>query len=253
MHSKPSATLYRMVMDEHVCPYGIQSKWLLERAGYRVDDRRLTSREETDAFKSAHGVETTPQIFIDGQRIGGHDALRRHLGKPVADPDATSYRPVLALFGMMALMAIAAAWVANGRLPSLLALEWFLSFSVCALAYLKLRDVERFSTMFLNYDLVARRWVPYAYLYPFAEALVGVLMTAHTGVWLAAPVALLIGSIGAVSVFKAVYVDHRELKCACVGGDSTVPLGFVSLSENLAMIAMALWMPLKPWLLSPPA
>jgi hypothetical protein len=49
-----------------------------------------------------------------------------------------------------------------------------------------------------------------------------------------------------VSVFKAVYIDKRALKCACVGGDSNVPLGFVSLSENLAMVAMGLWMILKP-------
>jgi len=60
--------------------------------------------------------------------------------------------------------------------------------------------------------------------------------------WLSVPVALFIGGIGAVSVFKAVYIDKRELKCACVGGDSNVPLGFLSLTENLMMIAMAIWM-----------
>jgi ABC-type enterobactin transport system permease subunit len=53
---------------------------------------------------------------------------------------------------------------------------------------------------------------------------------------------LLIGGVGAISVFKAVYVDKRELKCACVGDDSNVPLGFLSLTENLMMIAMAVWM-----------
>ena len=67
--------------------------------------------------------------------------------------------------------------------------------------------------------------------------------------WLSIPVALFIGTIGAVSVFKAVYVDKRELKCACVGGGSTVPLGFVSLTENLIMIGMGLWMPIRTWLL----
>lgn len=41
---------------------------------------------------------------------------------------------------------------------------------------------------------------------------------------------------------KAVYVDKREIKCACVGGDSNVPLGFVSLTENVMMVAMALLM-----------
>jgi len=56
---------------------------------------------------------------------------------------------------MMALMAFAAAWVANGQPVSILSAEWFVSFSMCGLAYLKLRDVESFSTMFLNYDLLA--------------------------------------------------------------------------------------------------
>ena len=63
--------------------------------------------------------------------------------------------------------------------------------------------------------------------------------------WLAIPTALFIGTIGAVSVFKAVYIDRRELRCACVGGDSNVPLGFISLTENLMMIAMAVWMMVK--------
>jgi hypothetical protein len=84
--------------------------------------------------------------------------------------------------------------------------------------------------------------VPYAYIYPFAEALAGILMIAGVLTWLAAPLALFIGGIGAVSVFKAVYIDKRELKCACVGGDSNVPLGAVSLLESLMMVAMAIAM-----------
>jgi hypothetical protein len=107
------------------------------------------------------------------------------------------------------------------------------------LALLKLQNIESFATMFLNYDLLAKRWVPYGYVYPFAEGLAGVLMVAGVLNWLSIPIALFIGAVGAVSVFKAVYLDHREVKCACVGGSSNVPLGFVSLTENLMMIAMA--------------
>jgi len=236
------AILYRMVMASHTCPYGLKAKDLLRRAGYAVDDRHLTSREETDAFKAEHGVETTPQVFIDGARIGGYDDLRRYLGKPVADPKATSYRPVAVLFALMALTAMAASFAASGSPFTLRAAEWFVAFSMVALAMLKLQNVESFSTMFLNYDLLAKRWVPYSYVYPYAEGLAGVLMAAGALTWLSVPVALFIGTIGAVSVFKAVYVDRRELKCACVGGSSNVPLGFVSLTENLMMIAMALWM-----------
>lgn len=235
------AELYRMVMPTHVCPYGLKARDLLRRAGYAVDDHPLTSRDETDAFKAAHGVATTPQIFIGGARIGGYDDLRRFLGKRVADPKATSYRPVLILFAVTALMALAASHAATGSAFTLRTGEWFIGFSMAVLALLKLQDVERFATMFLNYDLLAKRWVPYSYVYPFAEELAGVLMIAGVLPWLSAPIALFIGTIGAVSVVKAVYVDRRELKCACVGGASTVPLGFLSLTENLMMIAMAVW------------
>jgi len=74
-------------------------------------------------------------------------------------------------------------------------------------------------------------------------------MIAGALTWIAAPTALFIGLIGAVSVYKAVYIDKRDLKCACVGGDSNVPLGFVSLTENLMMVAMAVWMGTKAFAL----
>jgi hypothetical protein len=178
--------------------------------------------------------------------FGGHDDLRRYLGLKVADPKATTYQPVIALFSMTALMALAASFAVYGTPLTIRAGEWFIAFSMCILAMLKLQNVEKFATMFLNYDLLAKRWVPYSRIYPFAEGLAGVLMAAGALNWLSIPVALFIGSVGAASVFKAVYIDKRELKCACVGGDSNVPLGFVSLTENVMMVAMALWMLFGP-------
>lgn len=238
------ATLYRMVMPDHVCPYGLKSKALLESQGFEVDDRHLRTREATDAFQREHGVETTPQTWIGNRRIGGYDDLRRYFGQRVPSDDETSYRPVAAIFAAGLLMALAVSYVTGGDLWRIRTLEFFVAISMTLLAIQKLQDVESFSTMFLNYDLLARRWVRYGYLYPFGEALAGILMIAGVLIWIAAPVALFIGSVGAVSVFKAVYVDKRQLKCACVGGNSKVPLGFISLTENLMMILMGIWMPL---------
>jgi glutaredoxin len=231
-----------MVMDTHICPYGLKARWLLRRKGFAVDDHWLTTRAETHAFKAEHGVETTPQTFIDGRRIGGYDDLRRYFGLGVRDPKAVTYMPVVAIFAVTALMALAAGQAAFGTPLTWRTLAWFIAFSMCVLAIQKLRDVESFSSMFLGYDLLARRWVPYAYVYPFAEALAGILMIAGVLTWLAAPLALFIGGIGAASVFYAVYIQKRDIKCACVGGDSKVPLGFVSLTENLMMVAMGVWM-----------
>ena len=241
-HQDKTASLYRMVMPSHICPYGIKSRWLLKRHGYRVEDHWLQTREQTDAFKAKHGVKTTPQTFIDGQRIGGHDDLRRYLSLKVRDPNASSYVPVLATFAIAGLLTLAVNWLTVLPLLSSVTAERFIAIAMVLLAMLKLQDVDRFATMFLNYDLLARRLPPYGLLYPFLELGAGLLMLTRLLDWLSIPVALFIGGVGALSVFKAVYIDKRELKCACVGGSSTVPLGFVSLTENLMMIAMAVWM-----------
>lgn len=237
------ATLYRMVTDDHVCPFGIKARDLLEREGFELDDNYLETREETDRFKEKYDVATTPQVFIEGERIGGYDALREHLGKEaVQSEDETTYAPIVAIFSVTGLSALALSWHMHQELLHLDVIRLFVALSMCVLAIQKLRDLESFTNQFVTYDLLGRRVVRYAYVYPFAEAFAGVGMLTGTGTWLFAPVALFIGAIGAISVIKAVYVDKRELKCACVGGDSNVPLGAISLSENLGMVGMAVWM-----------
>ncbi|MCW4150753.1 glutaredoxin [Halomonas sp. 18H] len=241
----PIARVYRMKTAEHMCPFGLKTVDLLKRKGFEVDDHTLTSRDEIDAFKAQENVDTTPQVYIGDQRIGGYEELREHLGMSVPNAKDTTYRPVLAIFATALLIGLAISWAAQGSLITARMPEYAVATAMVLLGLQKLQDVESFSSMFLNYDLLAQRYVPYSYFYPYAETLAGLLMLAGALIWLAAPLALFVGTVGAVSVFKAVYIDKRELKCACVGGNSNVPLGFVSLTENLVMIAMGLWMPLR--------
>jgi len=185
------AIVYRMVTDEHICPFGLKTVDLLKRKGFEVEDNWLTNRAETDAFKDKHDVKTTPQTFIEGERIGGFDDLREHFGYETKDPDKKTYTPVLVVFAISALLASAASWATLGDIFTLRSVEWFIAFSMGMLAMLKLRDLDSFANMFL------------------------------------------------------VYIDKRDLKCACVGGGANVPLGFISLSENLAMMGMGIWMIVK--------
>jgi len=118
----------------------------------------------------------------------------------------------------------------------------FIGLSMIMLGLLKLQDLEAFVNGFLGYDLVAQRYVPYAFVYPFAEVLAGLLMISSLLPVISIPLMLFIGGVGGVSVFKAVYIDKRELKCACVGGGSNVPLGLVSFLENGFMFGAGIWM-----------
>ena len=76
-----TATLTRMVLPDHTCPFGVRAKAMLEEAGYDVEDHILSSREEVDAFEEERGIDTTPLVEIDGEVIGGSDDLERWLAK----------------------------------------------------------------------------------------------------------------------------------------------------------------------------
>ena len=95
-----TAVLYRMALPDHLCPSGQKARWLLTSKGYELDDRLFRTRAEVDAFKAEHGVSTTPQAWIEGERVGGYQDLRVKLTGH--DPKATTYRPVIYLFAVAA-------------------------------------------------------------------------------------------------------------------------------------------------------
>ena len=73
------ATLYRMVLVDHTCPYGVEAKEQLVAAGYDVEDCVLSTRDEVEYFKERNDVDTTPLIFIGDEPIGGMAELEGFL------------------------------------------------------------------------------------------------------------------------------------------------------------------------------
>lgn len=227
--------LYRMDLPDHPCPWGLRAVRLLQERQIPFEDHRLTSAQAVEAFKAAHGVATTPQVFAGDERIGGYSDLALRLGVRPESVDV-SYAPVGAVFLTAALMALALAAGLGG----------FMGLAICLLAMLKLMDVEAFAVSFRKYDLLSQRWRAWAGLYPGIELLIGIGILVQrqqpAAPQLIGGLALLLGALGMASVGKAVFVDHLALNCACVGGNSKTPLGVVSFAENLLMAAMGVVM-----------
>jgi glutaredoxin len=229
--SLDAVRLYRMDLPDHACPWGLRALRLLQERHIPFEDHRLTSTEEVEAFKLAHGVATTPQVFSGDERVGGYSDLAARLGiRP--ETDEISYAPVVAVFGTAGLIAGALSTGISG----------FMGLAICLLAMLKLMDVEAFAASFCKYDLLSKRWRDWGRLYPGMELLVGlgVLLPPQPVnlATLVGAVAVWLGVMGMVSVGKAVFIDRLALNCACVGGNSKTPLGVVSFAENLIMAAM---------------
>lgn len=234
--------LYRLDSPQHHCPHGERARQLLVERGIPFEDHRLGSQEEAERFKAAHRVSTTPQIYAGRERIGGASDLALRLG--VAEPEtpaggerARSYRPVLAVFAAAAL----AAWVLG------IGVAGFMGLAVTFLATLKLMDPPAFRAGFRRYDLLTARLPGYGRLYPWLELLVGLAILGRWGLVPLALLAIAIGLEGGLSVVRAVWIEKRDLDCACIGGNNRTPLGALSLLENVAMAAMGVAMLLPGW------
>lgn len=218
------------VYRKKLCPYGQHAVDLLRKQNIQFEDHLFANTNEEQAFKINHQVQTTPQIFIDGERVGGYSDLaqRLHVVPKTTSNKSTSYWPIASVFAVCLLMAIATQTELRG----------FMGFSLCMLACLKIMDLPAFIKGFAQYDLLAKKVPVYAKIYPLAELLVGLSLLAKQLPIVFGTIALVVGFIGAISVMKSVYLDKLKLHCACLGGNSKVPLGFVSLAENIAMIFM---------------
>jgi glutaredoxin len=233
--SLQNVRLYRLDLPGHACPWGLQALRLLQQQHIPFEDHPLRSEAEVAAFKAAHSVATTPQVFAGAVRIGGYADLAVRLG---VRPEAAtvSYAPVVAVFVTAALINLALAGGVSG----------FMGIAICLLAMLKLMDVPAFAASFRKYDQLSQRWHAWGHLYPGVELLVGLGVLLQPELPAAARLigatGLLLGAMGMVSVGKAVFVDKLALNCACVGGNARVPLGLVSFAENLLMGLMGVAM-----------
>ena len=219
--------VYRMSMPEHDCPWGIKAINLLNEQGIEFVDHKLTSKEAVEIFKARHDVATTPQIFFGEERVGGYTELAKYFDIKAESADY-SYAPVIAVFSTAGLITLAAS----------LGMTGLMGVSLSMLASLKLMDLDSFTESFAKYDLITKRVKPYGKFYPFAELFIGLGFLSGLAPLVTGIGSLLIGTSGAISVLKAVYVDKLALNCACVGGNTKTPLGIISFTENAIMAGM---------------
>jgi hypothetical protein len=139
---------------------------------------------------------------------------------------------LLALLAALAHQASHAAWNAGEVMHA------FMGFFLVEFSMFKFFDLEGFADGFQMYDLLAKPFRPYAYLYPFLELALGLAYLAHWNppvVYGATLALMLFGSAGVLLALR----KGLDLECACMGTVLKVPLSTVALAEDLGMAAMA--------------
>jgi Heavy metal binding domain len=170
---------------------------------------------------------------ICGMRL----VLRSSLKKKTA---FTTYRPLIVIIGLISLVTVLVSLndLKTGRFTLTGPMTYFMAGFFIVFSGFKLLDLRGFADGYSTYDLLARKWRAYGYIYPFLELGLGVLYLTQSNLyWVNVATILLMGFSG-LGVLESL-AKKRGFVCACLGTIIKVPLTTVTLIEDFGMVGMA--------------
>jgi hypothetical protein len=154
--------------------------------------------------------------------------------------DKTSYRPLGVVIGVI-LLASAALQFSNGAFNAMQFMQHVMGLFFLIFAMFKFFNLDGFADGFQMYDIIAKKFRPYAYAYPVIELTLGTLYLSNHLPLFTNIATIAIMAISAAGVFLSM-VQGNKFKCACLGTVLNVPLSTISLVENVGAGIMAVYM-----------
>lgn len=118
---------------------------------------------------------------------------------------------------------------------------YFLGFFSLTFGILKIINYKTYIESVLEYDFVAQRFKPYAYLFPIFEIIFGLLFIIHKEILYVEYFCILLFTLNIIVIANALE-KKRDYSCACMGGLFNLPLSYVSLLESLTMVVGSLYL-----------
>ncbi len=146
-----------------------------------------------------------------------------------------SYKPLIIVLVFCLLMALAPNYAYFNFYVIMYA---FMAYFFILLALFKFFDLDGFAEGFQTYDLVAKRFKAYGYIYPFIELFLGLGYLMQADLLLVNWITLIVMLVSGISVVKSL-LEGKKIKCVCLGTALNVPLSSISAIENFGMGAMA--------------
>jgi copper chaperone CopZ len=148
-----------------------------------------------------------------------------------------TYLPIFLIFGYITAITLIVQFVKGSFDPE----EWmrhFMAGFFLTFSFFKLLDVPAFAMSYRSYDIVAKQWPGYGYIYPFIEMALGIIFLIPslnlTGYW----AALIVMTVSIIGVIQSM-LRKSKFQCACLGAVFKLPLSKVTLFEDALMILMS--------------
>lgn len=186
--------------------------------------------------KATIGTLNNALSHLGNYQLHPYKAVTNH-SEPEAKSWLMTYKPLLLVVAYIITITLAieislSHFALNRWMQNFMA-GFFIVFS-----FFKILDIAGFASSYAMYDLLAKRYKPYAYIYPFIELGLGLAYILQLHMTVVYWITLIVMGFSTLGVLLAVS-KKQTIRCACLGTGFNLPMSTVTIVEDVVMVAMA--------------
>ena len=147
------------------------------------------------------------------------------------------YKPILLIFGYILCITLLIEYN-NGSFVWMRWMNHFMAAFFLVFSFFKLLNLKGFAESYAMYDIVAKKWRGWGYIYAFIELALGVAFLAGFNPMLTNAVTFIVMAVSIIGVLQSV-LNKRKIKCACLGDVFNLPMSTITIIEDALMIGMS--------------
>ena len=148
-----------------------------------------------------------------------------------------AYKPILLIFAYI----LAVTMLIQLNNSSFNWMQWmshFMAGFFLVFSFFKLLNLKGFAESYAMYDIVAKRWKGWGYVYAFTELALGLAFLTGFNPLVTNSVSFVVMTVSIIGVLQSV-LNKRKIKCACLGDVFNLPMSTITIIEDALMIGMS--------------
>lgn len=188
----------------------------------------------TDDLKAA--LKDYPKYQLS-EASHNHHTIAAVLAEEETKSWIETYKPILLIFGYITGITLLIEYMHGGFFW----MQWlnhFMAGFFLVFSFFKLLNLKGFAESYSMYDIVAKRWNGWGYVYAFTELALGVAFLTGFIPILTNAVTFMVMTVSIIGVLQSVF-NKRKIKCACLGAVFNLPMSTITIVEDALMIGMS--------------
>ncbi|MBO9676526.1 MAG: cation transporter [Sphingobacteriaceae bacterium] len=150
---------------------------------------------------------------------------------------AETYKPILLIFGYVTAISLVLSWQENA-INFMVFMRIFMAGFFLTFSFFKMLNLKAFAESYAMYDIVAKKFSAWGYIYAFIELGLGLSFALNLSPVIVNSVTLIVMTVSILGVLESV-LNKKKIQCACLGAVFNLPMSTVTIVEDALMISMS--------------